>query len=63
MKVLVTGVTGHIGSRLDPRVLDRGVEMRCMSGDPAQLTLDPWLDQDEVVAALLTKIGDSLNPE
>ena len=56
MKVLVTGVTGYIGGRLVPRLLERGFEVRCMSRDPAQLTLDPWRDQVEVVAA------DALEP-
>jgi len=51
MKVLVTGATGYIGGRLVPRLLDRGHEVRCMSRDPDQLTLDPWRDQVEVVAA------------
>ncbi len=57
MKVLVTGATGYIGGRLVPRLLDRGFEVRCMTRDPAQLTLDPWRDQVEVVTA------DALDPE
>jgi len=57
MKVLVTGATGYMGGRLVPRLLDRGVEVRCMTRDPGQLTLDPWRDQVEVVAA------DALVPE
>jgi uncharacterized protein YbjT (DUF2867 family) len=51
MKVLVTGATGYIGGRLVPRLLERGHDVRCVSRDPAQLTLDPWRDQVEVVAA------------
>lgn len=51
MKVLVTGATGYIGGRLVPRLIDGGHEVRCMSRDPDQLTLDPWRDQVEVVAA------------
>jgi len=57
MKVLVTGATGYIGGRLVPRLLDNGFEVRCMSRDPSQLTLDPWRDQVEVVKA------DALDPE
>lgn len=57
MKVLVTGATGYIGGRLVPRLLDRGHQVRCMSRVPAQLSLDPWRDQVEVVAA------DALDPE
>lgn len=57
MKVLVTGATGYIGGRLVPRLLDSGFEVRCMTRDPDQLTLDPWRDRVEVVAA------DALAPE
>ncbi len=56
MKILVTGATGYIGGRLVPRLLDQGFEVRCMTRDPVQLTLDPWRDQVEVVAA------DALDP-
>ncbi|MEA2023814.1 MAG: DUF2867 domain-containing protein [Actinomycetota bacterium] len=51
MKILVTGATGYIGGRLVPRLLDHGLEVRCMSRDPEQLALDPWRDQVEVVEA------------
>jgi len=51
VKILVTGATGYIGGRLVPRLLDHGFDVRCMSRDPAQLTLDPWRDRVEVVAA------------
>ena len=56
MKVLVTGATGYIGGRLVPRLLEHGFEVRCMTRDPAQLSLDPWRDRVEVVAA------DALDP-
>lgn len=56
VKVLVTGATGYIGGRLVPRLLERGVEVRCMSRDPSRLALDPWRSQVEVVAA------DALDP-
>lgn len=55
VKVLVTGATGYIGGRLVPRLLERGFEVRCMTRDPARLTLDPWRDQVEVVAADVMK--------
>ena len=51
MKVLVTGATGYIGGRLVPRLVDRGVDVRCMTRDPIRLNLAPWRDQVEVVAA------------
>jgi uncharacterized protein YbjT (DUF2867 family) len=57
VKVLVTGATGYIGGRLVPRLLERGFLVRCMTRDPGRLTLDPWRDQVEVVAA------DVLKPE
>lgn len=57
MKVLVTGATGYIGGRLVHRLLDDGVDVRCMSRDPSHLTMDPWRDQVEVVQA------DALVPE
>jgi uncharacterized protein YbjT (DUF2867 family) len=56
MKVLVTGATGYIGGRLVPRLLDQGLEVRCMSRDAELLALDPWRDQVEVVEA------DALDP-
>jgi len=57
VKVLVTGATGYIGGRLVPRLLERGFQVRCMTRDPARLTLDPWRDRVEVVAA------DAMRPE
>lgn len=51
MRILVTGVTGYIGGRLVPLLLDSGHEVRCMTRDPSRLRLDPWRDQVEVVAA------------
>jgi uncharacterized protein YbjT (DUF2867 family) len=56
MKVLVTGATGYIGGRLVHQLLDHGAEVRCMSRDPSQLTMDPWRDRVEVVEA------DALEP-
>jgi len=51
MKVLVTGATGYIGGRLVPRLLDAGIEVRCMTRDPNRLALAPWRDRVRVVAA------------
>lgn len=51
MKVMVTGATGYIGGRLVPRLLDAGIEVRCMTRDPEQLAMAPWRDKVEVIAA------------
>ena len=51
MKILVTGASGYIGGRLVPTLLDHGYEVRCMTRNPAQLTLDPWRDRVEVIEA------------
>ena len=51
MKALVTGATGYIGGRLVPHLLDRGVDVRCITRDPVRLQLDPWREDVEVVAA------------
>ena len=55
--VLVTGVTGYIGGRLVPRLLQAGYRVRCLVRDPARLQGRPWLDHVQVVA------GDVLRPE
>ena len=57
MKVLVTGVTGYIGGRLVPGLLERGHEVRCMTRDWEQVSLDPWRDGVELVTA------DALDPQ
>lgn len=53
----MTGATGYIGGRLVPRLLDAGYEVRCMTRDPSQLTLDAWRDEVEVVAASVLDAG------
>ncbi len=47
----MTGATGYIGGRLVPRLLNRGLDVRCMTRDPMRLNLDPWRGEVEVVAA------------
>lgn len=46
--ILVTGVTGYIGGRLVPRLLDAGYQVRVLVRDPARLQGRPWLDRAEV---------------
>ncbi|MGA7989941.1 MAG: NAD(P)H-binding protein, partial [Thermoanaerobaculia bacterium] len=56
MKILVTGATGYIGSRLVPELLAQGHAVRCLARDAAKLGARGW-QGTEVVA------GDVLAPE
>lgn len=49
--VLVTGVTGYIGGRLVPRLLEAGYRVRVMVRDQNRLQGRAWLNQVEVVQA------------
>ena len=49
MKVLVTGVTGHIGSRLAPLLVESGHEVRVLVRARSRLTHAPWTSSVEVV--------------
>ncbi len=55
--VLVTGVTGYVGGRLVPRLLQAGVRVRVLVRDPRRLEGRDWADRVEIVA------GDVLRPE
>ncbi len=55
--VLVTGVTGYVGGRLVPKLLEAGYRVRVLARDPSRLQGRPWLDQVEVFQ------GDVLKPE
>jgi NAD(P)-dependent dehydrogenase (short-subunit alcohol dehydrogenase family) len=55
--MLVTGVTGYVGGRLVPRLLEAGYRVRCLVRDPSRLQGRPWLDQVDVVQ------GDVLRPD
>src|SRR3990172_12288880 len=50
MRILVTGATGYIGGRLEPRLLDAGHEVRCVARNPQKLALHPWRHRVEVIA-------------
>ncbi len=55
--ILVTGVTGYVGGRLVPHLLEAGYQVRCLVRDPSRLQGRPWLDQVDVVQ------GDVLRPD
>ncbi len=41
-RILLTGVTGYVGGRLAPRLLEAGWPVRCIARSPAKLTDRPW---------------------
>jgi len=55
--ILVTGVTGYIGGRLAPRLIEAGYQVRVLVRDKNRLQGRDWLEQVEVVE------GDVLDPD
>ena len=55
-QILVTGVTGYVGGRLVPRLLEAGYPVRCLVRDPERLQGHAWLNQVEIAQ------GDALDP-
>ncbi len=61
-RILVTGATGYVGSRLIPRLVRAGYSVRCMAREPKKLADRDWgsheivqgdvLDPDSLVPAL-----------
>src|SRR5215216_2441531 len=52
--ILVTGATGYIASRLIPRLLNSGYQVRCLARDPLRLKGRAWFRQVEVVQGDVT---------
>ena len=57
-KILVTGVTGYVGGRLVPRLLQAGCDVRVLvRGNAKRLNGFSWHKDVEIA------VGDVLNPE
>jgi uncharacterized protein YbjT (DUF2867 family) len=56
-RILVTGVTGYIGGRLAPRLLESGYRVRVLVREKARLAGRPWIDDVEVAAGDVLKSG------
>lgn len=50
-KVAVTGVTGYVGGRLVPELLDAGHDVVCIARSPSKLARRPWLGDVTVLEA------------
>ena len=53
--ILVTGATGYIASRLIPRLLKAGYDVRCLARNPAHLKGRAWYSKVQVVPGDVTK--------
>jgi len=53
--ILVTGATGYIASRLIPRLLQAGYQVRCMARNPDRLRGRAWYPMVQVVCADVTR--------
>jgi uncharacterized protein YbjT (DUF2867 family) len=49
MKILVTGVTGYVGARLVPSLLDAGHQVVCLTRNPSLLENRPWSKSVKIV--------------
>jgi uncharacterized protein YbjT (DUF2867 family) len=53
---LVTGATGYIGTRLVPRLLDEGHQVRALARNPSKLADVPWRERAEVARGDLADV-------
>jgi len=61
MRILVTGVSGYVGSRLVPRLVREGHELRGFARDPARVELDvPLVVGDAITGAGLDAALDGI---
>ncbi len=49
MKILVTGASGFVGSKLIPELLREGWEIQTLVRDPARIKDQPWATQVEII--------------
>jgi len=54
-KVLVTGASGYVGSRLVTTLLNQGAAVRVLVRDPAKIVGQPWYSQVEVAVGSATE--------
>ena len=53
-KVLVTGASGYVGSRLVTALLSHGIDVRVLVRDPAKIVGQPWYEKVEVAVGSAT---------
>jgi uncharacterized protein YbjT (DUF2867 family) len=61
VRILVTGATGYVGSRLVPRLLNEGYSLRVLARDPQRLQGRSWQADVEVAAGDVLK-AETLTP-
>jgi len=59
-KILVAGASGYVGSRLVPRLTEKGFEVRCLARNPEKLAGRSWKDVEFVKGDVL--MPDTLLP-